>query len=220
MLFSLAGGWIMTDDLNSSPAMPGGSKLKQLLPLNQFVVHLFSYVMIYTPPERIWTSLALEQEQKPTHQALLCFNLSRRPPPYPVNFHRVGKQWAAVSGFAREIITLDNLKADMQAQLSKLNANLVALQISEAPSPDPYSARTKPFPKVEYIGSGTETTASLTKLLSSKTSNSPGCAKCDNAVVFQLIRAVSAETGFRTQYAAQICLYELPVLDDKEEIAG
>jgi hypothetical protein len=38
--------------------------------------------------------------------------------------------------YAREIITLDNLKADMQAQLSKLNANLVALQISEAPSPD------------------------------------------------------------------------------------
>jgi hypothetical protein len=75
-------------------------------------------------------------------------------------------------------------------------------------------------PKLEYIGSGTETTASLTKLLSSKTSNSPGCAKCDNAVVFHLIRAMSAETGFRIQYAAQICLYELPVRDDKEEIAG
>jgi hypothetical protein len=56
-------------------------------------------------------------------------------------------------------------------------------------------------PKLEYIGSGTETTASLTKLLSSKTSNSPGCAKCDNAVVFHLIRAMVRRpvSAFSTQ---------------------
>jgi hypothetical protein len=47
----------------------------------------------------------------------------------------------------------------------------------------------------------------------------PRCAKCDNAVVFELVRAASTETGLRTRYAAQIRLYELPVLDE-EEIAG
>lgn len=71
----------MTDDLNASPAIPEATKLKKLLPSNQFVIHLFPYVMIFSPPERVWASLALEQEQQPPEQALLCFDLSRRPPP-------------------------------------------------------------------------------------------------------------------------------------------
>jgi hypothetical protein len=71
----------MTDDLNSSPAIPEVTKLKKLTLSNQFVIHLFSYVMIYSAPERIWARLAAEQEQKPAQQALLSFDLSRRPPP-------------------------------------------------------------------------------------------------------------------------------------------
>jgi hypothetical protein len=69
----------MTDDLNSSPAMPEATKLKHLLPSALFLVRLFSN--LYAPSERIWAALALEQEQKPVQQGLLYFNLSRRPPP-------------------------------------------------------------------------------------------------------------------------------------------
>jgi hypothetical protein len=42
----------------------------------------------------------------------------------------------------------------------------------------------------------------------------PRCAKCQNAVVFELVRAVTDEAE------ARICLYELPVLEDDTAIAG
>jgi len=73
----------MTDDLNSSVAMPEANKLKRLTDLTQ-VIHLFSFVLslvIYAPQACNWAALALEQETKPADHARSYFNLNRRPPP-------------------------------------------------------------------------------------------------------------------------------------------
>jgi hypothetical protein len=48
----------------------------------------------------------------------------------------------------------------------------------------------------------------------------PRCAKCQNAVTFELIRAANAEPDSARGLSAPICVYELPVLDDEQEIAG
>jgi hypothetical protein len=40
----------------------------------------------------------------------------------------------------------------------------------------------------------------------------PRCAKCDTAVIFELVRAVQDES--ETAISPRICLYELPVLED------
>ncbi len=69
----------MTDDLNSSPAMPEATKFKRPLSSNQVVIHEFSFVV--RPQERTWAVLALEQEQEPAQQELLSFDLNMRPPP-------------------------------------------------------------------------------------------------------------------------------------------
>ena len=71
----------MTDDLNSSPAMPEATKLKKLLPSVQLVIGLFSHALIHAPGEGVWSALVFKQEQKPSQQELLSFDLSRRPPP-------------------------------------------------------------------------------------------------------------------------------------------
>jgi len=42
----------------------------------------------------------------------------------------------------------------------------------------------------------------------------PRCAKCDTAVMFELVRAVPDES--ETAISPRICLYELPVLEDDE----
>ena len=73
----------MTDDLNSSAAMPEASKLRWLADLTHGA-HLLSFallVLIYAPQARNWAALALKQEPKPADQARLYFNLCRRPPP-------------------------------------------------------------------------------------------------------------------------------------------
>jgi len=71
----------MTDDLNSSPAIPEATKLKKLFPAVQFAIHLFSHVPTYPSPQHEWAALAFEQKQKPAAQELMFFDLSRRPPP-------------------------------------------------------------------------------------------------------------------------------------------
>ena len=48
----------------------------------------------------------------------------------------------------------------------------------------------------------------------------PRCAKCHDAVTFELVRAVKMESDGARGLAAPIRLYELPVLDDEQEIAG
>ena len=48
----------------------------------------------------------------------------------------------------------------------------------------------------------------------------PRCAKCQNAVTFELIRAANTEPDGARGLSAPICVYELPVLDDEQEIAG
>jgi hypothetical protein len=68
----------MTDDLNSSAAIPEATKFKIFI-LPQVVIHLFSFVACVQ--ECIWATLFLEQEQKPAYQERLSFDLSRRPPP-------------------------------------------------------------------------------------------------------------------------------------------
>jgi hypothetical protein len=69
----------MTDDLNSSPAMPEATKFKRPFSSNQVVIHEFSFVAC--PQERTWAVLALEQELEPAQQELLSFDLNMRPPP-------------------------------------------------------------------------------------------------------------------------------------------
>lgn len=71
----------MTDDLNSSPAMPEATKVKRLFAFTQVVIHLFSRVQIGPPPEHIWASIIFEDEGKMPLQECLPFNLNRRPPP-------------------------------------------------------------------------------------------------------------------------------------------
>lgn len=48
----------------------------------------------------------------------------------------------------------------------------------------------------------------------------PRCAKCQNAVTFELVRAVNTENYRIRRLLAPICVYELPVLDDEQGIAG
>jgi hypothetical protein len=48
----------------------------------------------------------------------------------------------------------------------------------------------------------------------------PRCAKCQDAVTFELVQAVNTETDGPRRSLAPICVYELPVLDDEQEIAG
>src|SRR5262249_47926804 len=71
----------MTDDLNSSPALVEATKLKKLLFSAQGVIGLFSPVLNYSPPERMWHRLAFEQHQDRIQQEFLSFDLNRRPPP-------------------------------------------------------------------------------------------------------------------------------------------
>lgn len=47
----------------------------------------------------------------------------------------------------------------------------------------------------------------------------PRCAKCKDSVRFELLRSVKEETEVTTEFTTRIYLYELPVLDDVEEIA-
>lgn len=46
----------------------------------------------------------------------------------------------------------------------------------------------------------------------------PRCSKCRNAVVFELVRAVTFTDESLKQYP-QIRLYELPVIEDEQKIA-
>jgi high-affinity Fe2+/Pb2+ permease len=71
----------MTDDLNSSPAMPEATKFKKIFLSAQVVIHLFSSVLIRPAQERTWASLIFGNEGKPPSQDCLSFDLSRRPPP-------------------------------------------------------------------------------------------------------------------------------------------
>lgn len=71
----------MTDDLNSSPALAEATKLKKLLLTAQVVIGLFSPVLNYSAPERMWCRLAFEQHQDKIQQEFLSFDLNRRPPP-------------------------------------------------------------------------------------------------------------------------------------------
>src|SRR5579859_3822676 len=47
----------------------------------------------------------------------------------------------------------------------------------------------------------------------------PRCAKCHNAVTFELLRAMQWETDVSTEFTTRIYLYELPVFEDDQEIA-
>jgi hypothetical protein len=46
----------------------------------------------------------------------------------------------------------------------------------------------------------------------------PRCAQCQNAVVFELVRAVTDDSD--ATFSSRIYLYELPVLEDDTAIAG
>lgn len=70
----------MTDDLNSTLALPEATKFKRLLASGQLAVQLFSLALIYAPA-RTWATLTQTHKQRPLSQAFLSFDLSRRPPP-------------------------------------------------------------------------------------------------------------------------------------------
>ena len=71
----------MTDDLNSTLALPEATKFKRLLGSGQLAVQLFSLALIYGPPALTWATLTSAHKQTPLCQAFLSFDLSRRPPP-------------------------------------------------------------------------------------------------------------------------------------------
>jgi len=71
----------MTDDLNSSPALPEVTKLKRLLLTGHVVIGLFAQVLLVVMPQQNWTRLTLQEAQSSIQHELFSFNLNRRPPP-------------------------------------------------------------------------------------------------------------------------------------------
>lgn len=47
----------------------------------------------------------------------------------------------------------------------------------------------------------------------------PRCSKCQNAVLFELVRAAVAGTEVTTDESVRIYLYELPVLEEDQPVA-
>src|ERR1700744_822124 len=47
----------------------------------------------------------------------------------------------------------------------------------------------------------------------------PRCSKCQDGVVFELVRAVQAGTEITNNQSVRIYLYELPVFDEDQPIA-
>jgi hypothetical protein len=45
----------------------------------------------------------------------------------------------------------------------------------------------------------------------------PRCSKCQDAVMFELVRAAKGQTEVRTEQSVRIYLYELPVFDDHDQ---
>ena len=70
-----------TDDLNSSPAISEGSKLKKAVLSVQVVVALLSRVVLQAGHEKTWSARALQPDFVPPLEELLTFQLNRRPPP-------------------------------------------------------------------------------------------------------------------------------------------
>jgi hypothetical protein len=71
----------MTDDLNSSPAMPEATKSKRLYAPMQVAIYLFSRVLLLPQQEHIRARFIFEGESKLLSEECLPFNLCRRPPP-------------------------------------------------------------------------------------------------------------------------------------------
>lgn len=70
-----------TDDLNSSPAISEGSKLKRAILSVQVVVALLSRIVLQTSQEKILSARALQPDFAPPPEELFTFQLNRRPPP-------------------------------------------------------------------------------------------------------------------------------------------
>ena len=47
----------------------------------------------------------------------------------------------------------------------------------------------------------------------------PRCSKCQNAVLFELVRVAMAETEVTTDHSIRIYLYELPVYEEDQPVA-
>jgi hypothetical protein len=75
----------MTDDLNSSPALPETSKLKQLLYPSQLALGLFAHLLIAELPKPIHTRLVFAEGRQKAQMESLSFDLNRRPPPVLVS---------------------------------------------------------------------------------------------------------------------------------------
>jgi hypothetical protein len=71
----------VTDDLNNSPAVSEGSKLKKAILTVQLVVALLNRVVLHTDQEKSWSALALRLDCPRISEDLLTFQLHRRPPP-------------------------------------------------------------------------------------------------------------------------------------------
>jgi hypothetical protein len=71
----------MTDDLNSSPALPEASKLKRIGLSTQVAVALLSRIVLQAVHDRTWTAMVLQVDSRAPLRELLTFQLNRRPPP-------------------------------------------------------------------------------------------------------------------------------------------
>ncbi|HEY6971700.1 MAG TPA: hypothetical protein VJA94_20990 [Candidatus Angelobacter sp.] len=71
----------LTDDLNSSPAISEGSKLKKAVLSVQVVVALLSRIVLQAGQDKSWSAQALQYDSGPPPEELLTFQLNRRPPP-------------------------------------------------------------------------------------------------------------------------------------------
>jgi len=71
----------MTDDLNSSPALPETSKLKKITLPAQIVVALLDRIVLQAAQERTWDALTLQLDSRHPSEELVTFQLNRRPPP-------------------------------------------------------------------------------------------------------------------------------------------
>jgi len=71
----------MTDDLNSSPALPEASKLKKIAVCSQIVVALVDRVVLCAPAESTRGAIALQLDLRAPSSEPMPFYLNRRPPP-------------------------------------------------------------------------------------------------------------------------------------------
>jgi hypothetical protein len=71
----------MTDDLNSSPALPEGNKFKNLAFSGSVIIALAAWIMLNVSREKSWWAFNPESSWSLPSQQLPAYSLQHRPPP-------------------------------------------------------------------------------------------------------------------------------------------